>query len=98
MTNEKWERVKEIFDAALRHTPEERARFLDGVCRADDPSVRSEVESLLSSFHDAGHFMAKPLVGENAPQLTTNKTVLTRGQCLGHYEISEQIGAGGMDI
>src|SRR6266446_6291199 len=95
MTNEQWERVKEAFDAALRRRPDERAQFLDEVCGADE-TMRREVEALLSSFDDAGGFMARPVVGEMAEAVEIRKTLLTRGQYLGHYEISEQIGAGGM--
>ena len=29
MANENWEQVKEVFDAALQHKPDERAQFLD---------------------------------------------------------------------
>jgi serine/threonine protein kinase/Tfp pilus assembly protein PilF len=95
MTNEQWERVKEVFDAALGHRPDERAQFLDEVCGAEE-TMRREVEALLSSFDDAGSFMAKPAVGVRREAATIEKTSLTKGQCLGHYEIREQIGAGGM--
>jgi eukaryotic-like serine/threonine-protein kinase len=95
MSNEKWEQVKEIFEAALRHRPEERSKFLDEIC-ADDETVRREVESLLSSFDHAESFMEKPIIGEMAEATTIKKTVFDKGQCLGHYEIIEQIGAGGM--
>ena len=97
MTNERWEQVKEVFDAALRHRPEERAQFLDEVC-GDDETMRREVDALLSSFEDAGSFMAKPVFGERADTLTIKNTVLTKGQYLGHYEINEQIGVGGMGV
>ena len=84
MTNEQWERVKEAFDAALRRRPDERAQFLDEVCGADE-TMRREVEALLSSFDDAGGFMARPVVGEMAEAVEIRKTLLTRGQYLGHY-------------
>src|SRR5438876_1289873 len=95
MTDEKWERVKEVFDAALPRAPHERAQILDELCGADD-DMRHEIEALLSSFDDAGGFMAKPLVGEMNETETIQKILLRKGQYLGHYEISEQIGAGGM--
>ncbi|MGH9961101.1 MAG: serine/threonine protein kinase, partial [Pyrinomonadaceae bacterium] len=93
MANEKWEQVKEVFDAALRHKPDERSRFLNEVCAGD---VRREVESLLSSFDHAESFMEKPIVGEMADAVTIKKIVFAKGHRLGHYEIIEQIGAGGM--
>ncbi|HZE70490.1 MAG TPA: protein kinase [Pyrinomonadaceae bacterium] len=95
MSSEHWEQVKEIFDCALRRRPEERGEFLNEVC-PDNETVRHEVESLLSSFDHADHFMEKPVVGEMAEAVTIKKIVFTKGQYLRHYEISEQIGAGGM--
>src|SRR5919198_6410164 len=85
MTHEQWEQVKDIFDAALRQKPDQRAGFLGKVCGADE-TVRREVEALLSSFDQAGGFMASPVVA---------KRLLIKGEYLGHYEISEKLGAGG---
>jgi serine/threonine protein kinase/Flp pilus assembly protein TadD len=95
MPNEKWEHVKEIFDAALWRTQEERAEFLDEIC-ANDETVRREVESLLSSFDHAENFMNQPVVGEILEAVTIKRNVFAEGHRLGHYEIIEQIGAGGM--
>lgn len=95
MADLRWERVKEIFDVALRHSPKERPKFLDEICAGDQTLLR-EVESLLSSFDDAESFMEKPLVDEMAEATTIKKAVFGKGQRLRHYEIVEQIGAGGM--
>jgi len=95
MATEKWAQVKEVFDAALRHKPEERPQFLNEVC-ADNETVRREVESLLSSFDHAEGFMQQPVVGEMAEAATIKKHVFATGQCLSHYEIIGLIGAGGM--
>src|SRR5438309_932675 len=97
MTNEKWEQVKEVFDAALRHRPDKRAQFLDEVCGADE-TMRREVEALLSSFDDVGSFMAKPVVGEMPEAATIQKTLLTKGRYLGTYRIEGQVGEGGMGV
>ncbi len=95
MPNEKWEHVKEIFDAALWRKHEERADFLDEIC-ANDETVRREVESLLSSFDHAENFMNKPVVAEITEAVTIKRNVFAAGHRLGHYKIIEQIGAGGM--
>ena len=42
-----WERIDELFDAALDLPHEARARWLDAVC-ADDPAARRQVERLLA--------------------------------------------------
>lgn len=95
MANEKWEQVKDIFDAAVRQSAEERSEFLDEVC-ADNETVRREVESLLSSFDRAESFMDKPLVEEIAEMPKSQKAGFIEGHHLAHYEIIERIGAGGM--
>jgi hypothetical protein len=39
----KWEKVREIFDSALRRQPEERRRFVVEAC-GDDKTLLAEVE------------------------------------------------------
>jgi serine/threonine protein kinase/sugar lactone lactonase YvrE len=46
MTDERWERVKELLHGAMQLAPDQRARFLDEACHSQD-SLRAEVESLL---------------------------------------------------
>ena len=89
-----WDQIKELFDAALQYNSEERAEFLNRACA--DEEVRREVKSLLSSFDHSDRFMEKPLVGELAEALTTQKTSLPKGQFLAHYKIVELLGKGGM--
>ncbi|MHC4945332.1 MAG: hypothetical protein ACYTG7_20140 [Planctomycetota bacterium] len=35
MNNEQWQRVKDLFHAALEHAPEARPAFLDEACKGD---------------------------------------------------------------
>ena len=51
MTPERWQRVKELFDAALEREPEVRARFLSEAT-PDDPSLASDQQ--------AGAFLSAP--------------------------------------
>jgi eukaryotic-like serine/threonine-protein kinase len=97
MTSEKWKRIKETFEAALRRGPDDRARFLDEVCGEDD-EMRGEVEALLSSFERVGSFMAEPLVGEVALQATHRISPVMPGLQLGTYRIEAQLGQGGMGV
>jgi tetratricopeptide (TPR) repeat protein len=55
MAEEKWQKVREIFDAALHRQPEERRRFVLEAC-GDDKILLAEVESLLSSLDSAESF------------------------------------------
>ena len=53
MTPERWQQLKQIFQSALERNPAERSAFLNQAC-ADDPALRSQVESLIASHDQAG--------------------------------------------
>ena len=95
MADAKWQKVREIFDSALRRQPEERRRFVNEVC-GDDKTLLAEVESLLSSHDSAESFMETPAVAKVADMIEAETKKLEAGKCFGHYEIIKQIGAGGM--
>lgn len=58
--------VESIFNAALeRHKPEERAAYLDLVCR-DDTGLRARVEALLKAHEAAGGFLDSPIIDPDA--------------------------------
>lgn len=95
MTDEKWQKVREIFDSALRRKPEERRKFVHEAC-GGDKTLLSEVESLLSSLGSAESFMETPAVVKVADIIEAETRKLQKGKCFGHYEIIEQLGAGGM--
>ncbi len=63
MNREDYQRVKEIFQAALDVAPERRAAYLDKVCGEDEFS-RREVERLLEAFDS--QFLEKPAVAQMA--------------------------------
>jgi serine/threonine-protein kinase len=95
MVDEKWQKVREVFDSALRRMPEERRRFIHQAC-GEDKSLLAEVESLLSSLDSAESFMETPAVAKVAGVIEAERKRVEPGRCFGHYEIIEQIGAGGM--
>src|SRR5215216_443142 len=95
MADETWQKVREIFDSALRQSPDERRRFVNEVC-GHDKILLAEVESLLSSLDNAEGFMETPAVAEVADVIEAEQKRLEAGKRFGHYEIIEQIGAGGM--
>ncbi len=95
MADEKWQKVRELFDSALRHKPDERRRFVNEVC-GDDKTLLAEVESLLSSHDSAESFMETPAVAEVAHMIEIEIKKLEAGKRFGYYEIINQIGVGGM--
>jgi len=97
MTPEQWHRVKEVFEVALGHAPEERSAFLVQACGGDE-SLRSEVESLLSSYEQESQFMETPAAAMAAQSLVREESALLVGQQLGHYQIVRELGRGGMGV
>jgi serine/threonine-protein kinase len=85
-TPEHWQKVKKVLAGALEREPSKRSAYLDLACT--DPSVRREVESLITAHDqtDSG-FLERPAV---------EAARLKSGTRLGSYEILELLGAGGM--
>ncbi len=52
MDSRRWERVKDLFAAALEKDPAARDAFLDEACAAE-PELRAEVDSLLDARRGA---------------------------------------------
>ncbi|MFN2393868.1 MAG: protein kinase, partial [Pyrinomonadaceae bacterium] len=95
MAYENWQRVREVFDVALRQEPQDRQNYLNEAC-GDDKDLLTEVESLFSSFDQSGDFMETPAVAQVAEIIESNTKRLETGTRFSHYEIIRQIGAGGM--
>lgn len=93
--DENWQKIREVFDSAIRRQPEERLEYVAQAC-GENKMLLSEVESLLSSLESAESFMETPAVAKVAGVIEAETTRLERGQNLGHYEIIEKIGEGGM--
>jgi serine/threonine protein kinase/tetratricopeptide (TPR) repeat protein len=91
--HEKWDQVKELFTLALERDPAERSSFLLQACGTDD-SLRSEIESLLSSFDGAATF----LEDSPAADLLAAQSHAMLGKRIGAYRILREIGYGGMAV
>ncbi|HEY2013267.1 MAG TPA: protein kinase [Bryobacteraceae bacterium] len=85
---ERFERVQELFHAALKLPPEERLRFINSL---DDESLRRELGLLLAADETSTGLLktAAALHAQSAPALAI-------GSKLGGYEITAPIDAGGM--
>src|SRR5262245_34151421 len=59
MKAERWQRIEELFQAALEREGAERAAWLAAAC-AGDNGLRGEVEALLAALNEAGSFMEIP--------------------------------------
>ncbi|MEN3334354.1 MAG: eukaryotic-like serine/threonine-protein kinase [Blastocatellia bacterium] len=99
MTPERWQRIEQVYFAALARTPDQRAALLDEACKGDEP-LRAEVESLLAAHQQGSGFLAEPALEFEAKNLALDRRTpalaLKAGQELSHYKILSRLGAGGM--
>src|SRR5512132_446247 len=93
MTPERWQQLKQLFQSALERKPAERSAFLNQAC-AGDPALRSEVESLISS-HDQDGTSIEAMAAEAATEMLGNDHAIV-GKQIGHYQVLDRIGHGGM--
>jgi tetratricopeptide (TPR) repeat protein len=88
MTEERWARIKEVFDSASELPTVSRPAYLDEACK-DDDGLRREVERLLDEFDKTGTFLNQPVV-RLGPSLTAGDAIA------GRYEVIRLLGRGGM--
>jgi predicted ATPase len=94
MTPEQYQRVGEIFHAALDVPAADRRGFLANAC-SDDEELQREVESLLAAHAEAGPFIERPAI-EVAASLIAAAEHVELPRRIGRYEISAPIARGGM--
>jgi serine/threonine protein kinase/tetratricopeptide (TPR) repeat protein len=105
VTPERFRQIDQLVDLALEQKSSQRRAFLDKACAGDD-ELRRQVESLLVSDERLGGFLAatpaqvaadlfksdcKDSVEEGGPSVSPPTA-------LGRYEVSEEIGRGGMGV
>ncbi len=99
MNPERWQQIKEIFNAALDYPMGERETLLNKAC-GDDYSLRHQVEYLLNSHQEAGDFIETPaavsfdsLFADDAITLQLDSMA---GRRIGAFKLIREIGRGGM--
>jgi eukaryotic-like serine/threonine-protein kinase len=86
MLAERWQRIEQLYHAALECDANERAAFLAEAC-AEEHSLRREVESLLRCDARAENFIESPAL-EIAAQLRAEERAQSMiGRQLDHYQI-----------
>src|SRR5262249_56396318 len=76
----KWQAIKELFEAALEEDAARRLVFLHERCA--DPSVRAEVERLLCEHEQATKSLSKPTLNNFLDENETYSQVLTPRELL----------------
>src|SRR5438094_691649 len=94
MNSKRSQEIDGIFQAALDLPSEQRLAYLDRVC-ASDEELRAEVESLISSYDRSGSFIEQPAIEIDA-SIVAGPLMSKVGESIGHYQIVEPLGAGGM--
>ena len=94
MPDPHWEKLKEVFHAALALPHQERAAFLDQASNGD-AALRSAVESLLKAHVETNNFVDTPAF-QAAAEMLVNDTAFTTDQTVAHYRIVSLLGEGGM--
>jgi Tol biopolymer transport system component len=88
MTPTQWRQIEDLYHAARKSGPNDRAALLD----CTDPEIRFRVERMLA-LESTGEMLDRPAgVFLDTPR----QTLLTPGAQLGPYKIESSIGAGGM--
>lgn len=93
---ERWARVRDLLERAVDLPPHLRSSYLSDAC-PDDSAIRSEVSSLLEAHDAAGTFLdGPPSPWSDSSDEVAGEVTLSAGSRLGHFEIVEKLGAGGM--
>jgi len=95
VTPERWQREKELFEAALELEPAARIGFL-AQAAVEDPTLAEEVVQLLESDQKASAFL-RTLPAAEIPNSASPKPVnIAEGRLIGPYRVLGEIGHGGM--
>jgi non-specific serine/threonine protein kinase/serine/threonine-protein kinase len=92
---DRWQRVKDIFDAAVELPQADRAGYLRREC-GEDETLRREVESLLSSDEQADGFIEDPAFAIPRDLFPEPPPDAMVGRQFGRYQILSEIGRGGL--
>jgi serine/threonine protein kinase/Tol biopolymer transport system component len=96
MTPDRWQKIEELYHAAMEREGSQRAAYLREVC-ASDEALRLEVESLLAQESRAERLLEIPAIEMAAKVSTGHQSQPSlAGRQLGAYKITSLLGAGGM--
>jgi eukaryotic-like serine/threonine-protein kinase len=89
---DRWQKVEELFRAALDMEPSQRAAFLSQAC-ASDPELRAEVELLINAGSNPDIAVSSR---EPAKTRRPGEGLPEAGSAISHYKVGERLGKGGM--
>lgn len=96
MEANRWEKIEELFNAALARPAGERDSFLGVEC-AGDRALRDEVNSLIDEVAQADDFLSQHALTLGARILArTQEESFSSGESFAAYTIVRPLGSGGM--
>src|SRR5262245_38329065 len=96
MKPERWQHIDKLLGEALELEAGQRAAFLDQAC-AGDEELRRKIDALLAAHEEAKSFIEVPAFEGIAKSLAEQARSMVRQQ-LGHYQVLDLLGAGGMGV
>ena len=92
---DRFRHLEDIWDAAMKRPPADRAAFLREAC-GDDDAIRLELEATLVNVSRAEVFLEQPLAALAAQAMEPSTDTVLTGLRLNTLVIGKMIGAGGM--
>ncbi len=96
MAEERWERVRALFDEALEHPVDERVALVTQGSEGDEILLR-EVLDLLAAHESTDTLLDAPAIQTLAETAEVPEASMT-GRRIGPYALEEEIGRGGMGV
>jgi serine/threonine protein kinase len=90
MTRERWDEIKRIVSLCLDVPTDHRAGRVAELC-SGDPFLIDEVNGMLASYAELGDFMESPALEPEFYEAPASGSV-------GHYQLCERVGEGGMGV
>jgi serine/threonine protein kinase len=101
MKAEHWQRIEELYQAALQVPQNRRAQFVAEACAGND-LLRREIESLLKQEDRAKNFMETPALMAMAQSMAAERAsdcdIRIEGRTISHYRVLQALGHGGMGV
>jgi eukaryotic-like serine/threonine-protein kinase len=95
MPTDRWNRLEEIFTAAIEQPSQARADFLDRAC-GGDTAMRDEIRLLLTAAEQSGDFLSAPALEVFARQIVREGWTVRPGDRIASYTVEGRLGAGAM--
>src|SRR6476620_4730082 len=95
MDQKRWQKIEQIFNAALEWSQQKRGSFIAVAC-GEDAGLRKEVEALLRDVDPPEVFLSESNFTLGAQLLSAEHGESLDGERLGAYLIVRRIGRGGM--